>query len=834
MADFIAVIRRAVDGLSENTPDMRVKVYDRARSAVVRQLENMKPRPPESMFQRQLDKLDAAIREVEADYAEALPPAPEPVEEPAPQPEPESWSEPDRQPEPVAAAPEPADAVEEAEREAAPEDPRDEDPRDYAEDAPADEEPPADSAVEQEAAPDDAKYSGAAIEPVIEQAPGAEIDAAQHVHEPAAADDYRGDAHFAPEPVDDERPFEPAVAEESHDPAPAEVDDGLSTAEPAKAYHEAEEPTQAEAPTAETTAGADWRDDAAFGGEPVYAQEAHEPAPLVEAEPIEPDAEPFTWPQYQEPASDAPAVEPAPAEVVRAEWPEAATEDAPPVTAQTAAVAVDPFADPQGWSVEPETRGPEPRREPEMPRVVYDEADVVSGFNAFVQEEISRQVVPPPPGKRSPEEDLGWGAGFDDLPDLPKTEAFDEALKAKQDEIAAAPETDTASKDKSPRAELAEIVGFDEMAALTSPDPEWVQVPPAVGKKSKKASGKGFKPGRAKERGGKAGRKLLPLVAGVAGLVVVAGAAFGAWTYREDLSKMIASITGPSETQTPPQVEKAVPQSETPEKSAEAPAATTAKPTEVASLETGPQKFTQRLMPDGSETESDASKAIVDEALPEGKSVAGQTEKSKEVASTDPATPAADAKPASPAGAGVTQKMFLYEERLGQTTPSATPGAVAWSETTEDDGDKPTPSIQAKVEAPGRKLTALITFKKNMDPSLPASHIVEIVFDLPADFEEGNVESVQRIAFKQTEQDAGNPLIAVPAKVTDDYHMVALNSDAEAQKVNLDLMKNRGWIDIPITYRNGRRALLTLDKGTAGAEAFDKALKAWATTGNSQ
>jgi diaminopimelate epimerase len=31
MADFIAVIRRAVDGLTDNTPEMRVKVYERAR-----------------------------------------------------------------------------------------------------------------------------------------------------------------------------------------------------------------------------------------------------------------------------------------------------------------------------------------------------------------------------------------------------------------------------------------------------------------------------------------------------------------------------------------------------------------------------------------------------------------------------------------------------------------------------------------------------------------------------------------------------------------------------------------------------------------------------------
>ena len=57
MADFVAVIRRAVDGLTDNNPEMRVKVYDKARGAVRRQLEAMNPRPPEEMLQRQLDKL---------------------------------------------------------------------------------------------------------------------------------------------------------------------------------------------------------------------------------------------------------------------------------------------------------------------------------------------------------------------------------------------------------------------------------------------------------------------------------------------------------------------------------------------------------------------------------------------------------------------------------------------------------------------------------------------------------------------------------------------------------------------------------------------------------
>ncbi len=91
MADFIAVIRRAVDGLSDNTPEMRIRVYDRARSAVQRQLDNMKPRPADDVIARQLEKLDEAIASIESEFTGAplkdlAAPAPAYVEEPAPPP----------------------------------------------------------------------------------------------------------------------------------------------------------------------------------------------------------------------------------------------------------------------------------------------------------------------------------------------------------------------------------------------------------------------------------------------------------------------------------------------------------------------------------------------------------------------------------------------------------------------------------------------------------------------------------------------------------------------------------------------------------------------------
>ena len=44
---------------------------------------------------------------------------------------------------------------------------------------------------------------------------------------------------------------------------------------------------------------------------------------------------------------------------------------------------------------------------------------------------------------------------------------------------------------------------------------------------------------------------------------------------------------------------------------------------------------------------------------------------------------------------------------------------------------------------------------------------------------------------------------------------------------NIALMRERNWIDIPLVYNNDQRAILTLEKGTPGQKAFDKALAAW-------
>lgn len=69
MADYYPLIARAVEGLSDRSPEMRRAVYERARSALIGQLETLDPPLSEAEIQQERISLDAAIAKVEADYA---------------------------------------------------------------------------------------------------------------------------------------------------------------------------------------------------------------------------------------------------------------------------------------------------------------------------------------------------------------------------------------------------------------------------------------------------------------------------------------------------------------------------------------------------------------------------------------------------------------------------------------------------------------------------------------------------------------------------------------------------------------------------------------------
>lgn len=375
------------------------------------------------------------------------------------------------------------------------------------------------------------------------------------------------------------------------------------------------------------------------------------------------------------------------------------------------------------------------------------------------------------------------------------------------------------------------------------------------------------RPSRTSGRGGK--------VAAAAAVVLLLGAAGTAgWLYRDDIEALlvapadIGTIAERSATETPPAA------SETDRAEGE-------PVREAATAEQQPEstrRFTQRLMPDGTEVDEGpaqktpnafdegtnvAAATIVDQNAPpadatptisseigEDPSIVGADGAipgvadpeagaapdlgGEEGASTDSAAPAAAGEPGiaeSSGGLAVAQKAVFYQERTEDLPGTQETGTAVWSLVEEPgaDGQPAEPAIRAVVDVPEEKVKMTMTIKRNADSTLPASHVIELEFDVPPDFAGSSVANVQRLALKETEQARGEPLIGVAGKISDNYFIIALNNLDQAVQNNMSLLENQKWIDIPIAYQSGRRALISVEKGIPGDRVVQDALKAWQT-----
>lgn len=69
MADFVAVLLKTIDGLKDNSPQMREKVYAKARATIEAKLAALNPPPPPVVADRQRQSLEAAIALVRSEMS---------------------------------------------------------------------------------------------------------------------------------------------------------------------------------------------------------------------------------------------------------------------------------------------------------------------------------------------------------------------------------------------------------------------------------------------------------------------------------------------------------------------------------------------------------------------------------------------------------------------------------------------------------------------------------------------------------------------------------------------------------------------------------------------
>jgi len=205
-----------------------------------------------------------------------------------------------------------------------------------------------------------------------------------------------------------------------------------------------------------------------------------------------------------------------------------------------------------------------------------------------------------------------------------------------------------------------------------------------------------------------------------------------------------------------------------------------------------------------------------------------------------PATPAATAATPAPAPAATTAQpaanpgvavaaraAMLVAVASDPQKPAVSLGSVVWSTIPAAPGQPATVAVKAEADIPDLKMHAVMTLRKNTDPSLPASHTIDLRVTFADGAEIKGIKDMRVPMMRRDDPPAQDALSGVRVKISDSYFLIGLNrGDAELAH-NVDLIANRGWFDFPMLLDDDRIAKLTFEKGADGERIVNDALAAW-------
>lgn len=183
--------------------------------------------------------------------------------------------------------------------------------------------------------------------------------------------------------------------------------------------------------------------------------------------------------------------------------------------------------------------------------------------------------------------------------------------------------------------------------------------------------------------------------------------------------------------------------------------------------------------------------------------------------------PAASVDPAVLAGS---QSLLLEASTDGANGAVPFSGTVEWTEGVDELG---LPTLMGTASIPARNLGVKVTIRKNSDPSLPASHLMEVDFQVSDTFIGGTIANLPGVLLKDEELVPGTALVGASARVVGNSFLFALSATPTDAATNTDLLESRRWMDLAVVYGTGRNAIITLEKDDDAQALFDKVFAAW-------
>jgi hypothetical protein len=188
-----------------------------------------------------------------------------------------------------------------------------------------------------------------------------------------------------------------------------------------------------------------------------------------------------------------------------------------------------------------------------------------------------------------------------------------------------------------------------------------------------------------------------------------------------------------------------------------------------------------------------------------------------------PETPSAPAAPAPSAG----RAAMLIASADNPQKPAVSLGSTVWSVIPPAPNQPATVGVKAEADIPDLKMHATMTLRKNTDPTLQATHTIDLKFSFAEGAPITGFKDVGLPQMRKEDSTAAEALTSVKVKISDTYFLIALAKGEADIARNLDLMQTRSWFDFPLLLNDDRIAKVVFQKSAEGQAMLEKAFDAW-------
>jgi hypothetical protein len=203
-----------------------------------------------------------------------------------------------------------------------------------------------------------------------------------------------------------------------------------------------------------------------------------------------------------------------------------------------------------------------------------------------------------------------------------------------------------------------------------------------------------------------------------------------------------------------------------------------------------------------------------------------QTGQSSAQGATAPAIPAPETSSA-PAAPPAGRAAMLVASADNPQKPAVSLGSTVWSLIPPAPGQPATVGVKAEADIPDLKMHATMTLRKNTDPTLQATHTIDLKFSFAPGAPIAGFKDVGLPQMRKEDSTAAEALTSVKVKISDTYFLIALAKDESDIARNLDLMQTRSWFDFPLLLNDDRIAKVVFQKSPEGQTMLEKAFDAW-------